>query len=407
MQMSPSGKRETVKKVALLTNELPPYRRPIFELLGRHPRLAVAAYLSTRKEPHRLWDGLHDLPNVKVQVMRSFAFYLRSRERERLVHLPAAVLPALLRNRPDAVISGEFGFRTLLAWVYCALFRKPLIVWSGEITYGAQFANRPQRFLRRFLSRRAAGFLAYGQAARWYLQSLGVDNRKISILKQAVDNEYWRNARQAADLHAVRAKHSITGKAALCVANLLYPKGIHHLIEAWAALPRTLQQANTLMLVGGGNQRAELEALAVSLDAQNLVFVGPVPPDALPAYYAAANFLVLPTLLDVWGLVVNEAMASGLPVLCSKYAGCAEELIIPGKTGDIFDPTDVAAFSALLARWLQTPHTTPDPAIQEHIQRWNFDSSMRGILEQLVSVGILSPDEAAFAPQPTKPSASS
>lgn len=385
-----------MKKLAVLTNELPPYRRPIFELLGRHNRLVVAVYLSTRKEPHRPWDGIRDLQNVNIQVVRSFSFYLKGRERERFVHLPVGVLPALLRNQPDVVISGEFGLRTLLAWVYCALFRKPLIIWSGEIAYGARTASRLQRLLRRFLSRRAAGFLAYGQAAKQYLQSLGVNDRKISILAQAVDNAHWRNARQLANPYAVRQKHNITGKVALCVANLLYPKGIHHLIEAWAALPQTLQQGNTLLLVGGGNQQTDLQSLARSLNAQNIVFVGPVPPGELPAYYATADFLVFPTLLDVWGLVVNEAMASGLPVLCSKYAGCAEELIIPGQTGEIFDPADTPTFSELLAWWLQKSHATPDPAIQAHIQRWNFKSSVNGILEQLVKVGILQPSEAAI-----------
>jgi glycosyltransferase involved in cell wall biosynthesis len=96
-------------------------------------------------------------------------------------------------------------------------------------------------------------------------------------------------------------------------------------------------------------------------------------------------------------LVVNEAMASGLPVLCSRYAGCAEELIIPGQTGEVFDPTDTQTLRDLLARWLQTPYTTPDPAIQAHIQHWDFERSVSGILEQLTRVGVLSPPQSIQA----------
>ncbi|MCA9905868.1 MAG: glycosyltransferase [Anaerolineae bacterium] len=378
-----------MKKIAVLTNELPPYRRPIFEHLGRHEGLAVKVYLSTRKEPHRLWDAAADLPHATVQTIPNIAIRFPQAKSERLIHVPIATLLVLLRERPDVIISAEFGFRSLMAWLYCALFRKPLIIWSGETIYGAATAIAPQRALRRFLAQRAAGFLAYGAAARRYLHSLHVDDGKISILTQAVDNDYWIEAAQTAAADKIRALHKLSGRTALCVGTLLYRKGIHHLIEAWAKLPPQLQQQNTLLLVGDGDERSRLEALATELKAQNVIFAGSIPPHELAAYYAAADFLVLPTLLDVWGLVVNEALASGLPVLCSKYAGCAEELIVSGQTGEVFDPAATAAFSELLARWLQLAHTTPDSAIQAYIQPWNFKRSVSGILEQLAKVGIL------------------
>lgn len=380
-----------MKKLAVLTNELPPYRRPIFERLGRYDDLAVTVYLSTRLEPHRMWDPTTDLPNVEVKTVRNISVRFRQRKRTRLIHFPIGTLPALLRQRPDAVISGEFGFRTLLAWLYCAVFRKPLIIWSGETALDAATITALQRLPHRLLSRRALGFLAYGQAARQYLHSLKVADEKISILAQAVDNEHWMEAARNADKDAVRRVHNITGRMALYVGDLIYRKGVHHLVEAWAALPQPLQQQNTLLLVGDGDERAKLEAQVTTLGAQNVVFAGAIPHNELAPYYAAADFLVLPTRLDVWGLVVNEAMAAGLPVLCSKYAGCAGELIIPGQTGEVFDPADEAAFRERLEYWLQRSYTTPDAAIQAHIRRWNFESSVNGILEQLTRVGVLSP----------------
>ena len=387
-------------KIAVLTNELPPYRRPVFDLLGRHEKLDVTIYLSTRKEPHRLWNPVPDSFSVRIKTVSSFSITLKQQRRERLVHFPIGALGALLKQRPHAVISGEFGFRTLLSAMYCFIFRKPLIIWSEETILGASTATVLQQFLRHFLSRMADGFLAWGQPARIYLHTFGISDDKISLCAQAVDNDYWNKAVHKSIQNTVYYKHGLSGRTALFVGNLLRPKGVHHLIEAWALMPKALQRENTLLLVGDGSEKARLEALVESLSAQNVVFAGPVPHGELPAYYAAANFFVFPTLLDVWGLVVNEAMASGLPVLCSKYAGCAEELIIPGQTGDVFDPADTAAFSELLAQWLQTAHATPDPAIQAHIQRWNFESSVNGILEQLVKVGILSPGEAAACDSP-------
>lgn len=403
-RIHPFNKRNIVKKLAVLTNELPPYRRPIFERLGRHEGLEVTVYLSTRVEPHRMWDPAVDLPHVEVKPVVNLSVSIEEQERERLIHFPVGIFPVLMSKRPDVVISGEFGFRTLMAWFYCTLFRKPLVIWSGETDHSAASINSLQRISRGFLSSRAAGYLSYGQAARRYLHHLNIADDKITTLAQAVDNDYWMQAIQTADPGRVHRAHKTAGKVVLWVGHLQPRKGIHHLIEAWALMPKALQRENTLLLVGDGSEKARLEALVESLSAQNVVFAGPVPHGELPAYYAAADFFVFPTLLDVWGLVVNEAMASGLPVLCSKYAGCAEELIIPGQTGEVFDPTDTTTFSKLLAQWLQTAHTTPDPAIQAHIQRWNFESSVNGILEQLVKVGILSPSEAAAgdSPQPKR-----
>lgn len=382
------GFQVRMKQIAILTNELPPYRRPIFELLGQQNGLDVRIYLSTRKEPHRLWDLAGDLPHAKVQTIPNIAINARDKRRDRLIHFPVGALPILLRNRPDAVISGEFGFRTLMAWLYCVTFRKPLIIWSGETAVGAATASRVQRMLRHFLTRRAAGFLAYGQAARRYLHHLGADNEKISVLTQSVDNDYWINSTHSADKTLVRNQKNVIGRGVLCVSDLVHRKGIRHLIQAWASLPKHLQTGNTLLLVGDGRERAQLEALTALLEAENIVFVGAVPHDQVAAYYAAADLAILPTLLDVWGLVVNEAMASGIPVLCSKNAGCAEELIIPGMTGDVFDPKDEVALSRLLEAWLQRPLVTPNPILQEHIQQWSFERSVSGILEILNKVGI-------------------
>lgn len=183
-----------MKKLAVLTNELPPYRRPIFNKLGRQEGLDVTIYLNTRAEPHRMWSPVGELPHVEIETVPGFAISSPQPYSERVVYIPIGVLSALFRKRPDAVISGEFGFRTLMAWAYCALFRKPLIIWQGETEHSAASISNLQRRARQFLARRAAGFLAYGQAARRYLHSLNVDDHKISVLTQSVDNDYWIQA---------------------------------------------------------------------------------------------------------------------------------------------------------------------------------------------------------------------
>jgi glycosyltransferase involved in cell wall biosynthesis len=98
----------------------------------------------------------------------------------------------------------------------------------------------------------------------------------------------------------------------------------------------------SLVLVGSGPDEAALRQQAAELNLRSVHFVGSVEYDQLPAYYCAADVFIIPTLEDNWSLVVPEAMACGLPILCSKYNGCWPELIHEGRNGWVFDPLDPA-----------------------------------------------------------------
>ena len=98
-----------------------------------------------------------------------------------------------------------------------------------------------------------------------------------------------------------------------------------------AAVVQQEEHEFSLLLVGSGRDKQELEALAKDLQLKNVRFEPGQDPLKIPAIYRSADALIFPTLEDVWGLVANEAMPCGLPVLCSKYAGCATELFPGGE----------------------------------------------------------------------------
>jgi glycosyltransferase involved in cell wall biosynthesis len=119
--------------------------------------------------------------------------------------------------------------------------------------------------------------------------------------------------------------------------------------EFLCAAARLQQEGLTfsIVLVGGGLDCARLRQLAAELRLNNVHFYPAQPPKAMPAFYRSADVLIFPTMKDVWGLVANEAVLSGVPVLCSRYAGCAPELFDPEC---IFDPADEKQFVAALRR---------------------------------------------------------
>ena len=173
-------------------------------------------------------------------------------------------------------------------------------------------------------------------------------------------------------MKAVKKELGLKGRVALYVGQLIPRKGVDHLIRAWALLPGDLQRDNSLLIVGGGDLEGSLRSLTEEKGAINVYFAGSHPPHKLAHYYAAADFFVLPSLLDVWGLVANEAMASGVPVLCSKFAGCANELVVEGVTGSIFDPRDCPRLADLLSWWVKNGPAPPLREAQFHIRKWNI-----------------------------------
>jgi glycosyltransferase involved in cell wall biosynthesis len=113
----------------------------------------------------------------------------------------------------------------------------------------------------------------------------------------------------------------------------------------------------SIILVGSGPDKPILEQRIKDLDLTNVSFQPSLPPDRMPSIYRSADVLVFPTLEDPWGLVVNEAMLSGLPVLCSRYAGCAEELL---TADSIFDPKNSEEFASKLRQAVSGQLPKPD-----------------------------------------------
>src|SRR5215813_1270055 len=130
----------------------------------------------------------------------------------------------------------------------------------------------------------------------------------------------------------------------LHVGQFIERKGIGSLLEAAAALQKQGCEFS-ILLVGSGHDKLTIRQRAEALGLKNTYFRPPQPPDKMPSVYRSADLLVFPTLEDVWGLVANEAVLSGIPVLCSKYAGCAPELFSSENT---FSPDDLGEFTEKL-----------------------------------------------------------
>ena len=160
-------------------------------------------------------------------------------------------------------------------------------------------------------------------------------------------------------------------------------KNLLRLLAGYARYRQAVPDAWDLVLLGDGPLAGQIRSTLNQLGLEGSVHLpGFKQYEELPAYYALAGAFVLPSVSEPWGLVVNEAMAAGIPVLVSARCGCAQDLVHDGRNGWTFDPFDVEGLAALMARVSQlTPEQRLEMgcASQEIIARWKPETFAEGL----------------------------
>jgi glycosyltransferase involved in cell wall biosynthesis len=312
-----------------------PYREPLFR--GLAERLDLRVIYQTAASA-----GWNQAQGWFPQQHPYDAVHLRALQRRRAgrtpVVWPRGLERALRGFGPDVVVVWEFGPAALRTWAWCRRRRIPLVIFSEVTRWAEEDLPGPQLRLHRWLAGRAQGFIAAGSAARDRLVALGVPRSAVEVSLQSFDGEPIRAA--------VAAAPAGSGPVRLLTVGRLVPdKNLAGLIEAFAPVTGEAE----LHVVGTGPLEGELRALAARLQAP-VRFSGYVAPDAMPAVYAAADAFVLPSLFEPFGVVVREAVAAGLPIVCSRTSGAAGDVAVEGRNALLVDPRHPDELPSALAR---------------------------------------------------------
>lgn len=254
--------------------------------------------------------------------------------------------------RPAAVAIPSWGAPySLGALAWCLRTGTPSIVMVDSNPQ-----DKPRNTLKEWLKRRIVSSFGAGLACKPdYLAALGMPTEAIRLGYNVVDNRYFSEG--AAALHGtaeeLRLARNLPRPFLLVVARFIPKKNLATLLKGFNLFIRTAEGSTLdLVLLGDGPLRIELEQLAARLELVGRVhFPGFAQYDALPTWYAMASALMLPSTVEQWGLVVNEAMAAGLPVLVSQHCGCAEVLVEEGRNGWRFDPSEPVEIARCLSRF--------------------------------------------------------
>jgi 1,2-diacylglycerol 3-alpha-glucosyltransferase len=275
--------------------------------------------------------------------------------------LRCAFWSALEQTNPDVVaVNGWNNFGSLIAANCCLRRRIPMVVMSESSRQ-----DEPRTWWKEAIKRRIVGLysaaLVGGQRHVEYLVELGMPPERVFTGYDVVDNEYFRQKAEEvrSQRSEVRQKYALPENYFLASARFVEKKNLSKLIEAYAEYSRGSEIRSQksevsnnkapwdLVVLGDGPVKADLCRLISDLRLnEHMHLPGFEPYDELPVYYALANAFVHASTTEQWGLVVNEAIASGLPVIVSDRCGCVPELI--NGNGFTFDPANEHELTARL-----------------------------------------------------------
>ena len=316
-----------------------PYREPLFRALNERAELEIRVIYQSADQPS--WD----VPPEWFPREHSYpAVHLRSWQRRRAGRTPLlwprGLERALRAFDPDCVVVSEYGAASLRVLGWCRRHRRAYVIFTECTPMIDSMLPSGQLALHRRLARHADGVIATSSAARDRLRSFGVPDERIAVALQAADVERFR---------AVAATPRADSLAVLGVGRLVPDKNFGTLIEALARVRR-----GELDIVGTGFLEDELKRLAARHDLP-VRFRGHVAAEEMPRLYGAADVYALVSTYEPFGVAVREAVAAGLPILCSRTAGAAGDVAIEGRNALLVDPHNLDEVAAALQRLADDP----------------------------------------------------
>lgn len=335
-------------RITWLTRSTLDYRIPVFKALDQLCGGNLSVLYSRESTPPRVQEkftralgeravGLIGEKRLGPKDISDFANL-----QTRVVYQPG-ILGHTQQTAPDVLVGDGFFQWTGFALAYKLWKRVPLVVCYERTFHTERTAQWYRRAYRRAAIRFIDAMCCNGSLCVEYTCSLGMPRSRITVPNMAADTDGLGQASAAITLEQkarTRQAWNARGPVFLYVGQLIPRKGVRYLLDGWALLERAHGREGTLVLVGQGPEEAGLRQQASELGLHGVRFLGAVDYDHLARYYASADVFVIPTLEDNWSLVVPEAMACGLPILCSKYNGCWPELVQADRNGWVFDPLD-------------------------------------------------------------------
>jgi glycosyltransferase involved in cell wall biosynthesis len=369
-------------RVTVVSPEPTPYRSPLFDRVAARNEVDLTVLYAARTVAGRTWSVT---PNHRAIFLSGARLPgLHSILRHDYPVTPA-IGRVLRRARPEVVVvSGWSTFAAQAALAWCRARRIPyvLLVESHDLGPRSGWRRAVKGAVVPRIVRGAASVLVVGTAARESVLARGAPPERVRVFANTVDVQAWseradRLAEGRAHLRSEGgfADHDVV---VLSVGRLVFDKGLDELIRAVAAAGDSRLR---LVFAGSGPDETALTELARQLDVR-LLITGDLPEAALADEYVKADAFALLSVHETWGVVVNEAAASGLPLVLSERVGAARDLLRDGENGFVVSSGDVAATAAALKRLAEDParRDAAGERSRELVREWGYEPSVESFV---------------------------
>ena len=356
-----------MKKIVFLTNYPSPYRVQFFDELGKY--MDVTVLFSERKEDktHRSADWyIHSQGNFKMVQLTRTAM-VKGRD------LCLDVTKWLKKDWDGIILCGYSSPTIMLAMAWLRLHRVPFYM---EVDGGlVRQDSAPLRWFKTRLISAPRYWISSGRETTRYLAYYGADPDRTYHypFTSLWEKEILAEAPTEEEKNSLRQQLGMTEEKILLYVGRYDPrKGMDDLLSVVPDLDK-----DTGVYFVGGEPREEHLTFCRDNNITNAHFVGFKKKEELSAYYKAADALVLPTWSDVWGLVVNEAMACGLPVITTDRCVAGMELVEPGVTGDIVPIRDREKLAKACKDLLQQDYRAMGRGALEAIRPYTVENMVK------------------------------
>ena len=348
------------RSVAVIFDRFGPYHIARLKAAAEHLDVTAIEVAATTSE--YAWDAVDTETSFKRETL------FKNVEGDSSNQRPAQIAGRMFEALNDANVEGVFvpGWATVaaqsaLSW--CLKNGRPAIVMSESTAFDSDRKWHREAIKRRVVSLFSAGLVG-GTPQVEYLEKLGLSRERVFTGYDVVDNDFFEGGAKEAQRRNEKGERRLPENYFLASARFIEKKNLPAVIRAYAEYRKKSEIGDwkrevwDLVILGDGPLRPELCSLIADLRLQRSILMpGFKQYDELPGYYARAGAFIHASTSEQWGLVVNEAMASGLPVLVSSRCGCAPDLVRQGKNGFTYDPASIEKLTELM---VTLAHLSPD-----------------------------------------------
>jgi glycosyltransferase involved in cell wall biosynthesis len=392
-------------RIAFLHTHPIQYVAPLYQHLNRYWDASITAfYLSNHSVRGGADRGFAHCVRWDIDLLEGYdARFVRGAERRgEPSGFLSIVAPQLWHDIRSGgfdalIVHGHTPAAMVLAVVAAKASRIPVLM-RCETHLGLRRSGL-RRLLRRPLIgsfyRQFDAVLAIGSANHEFYRAMGIAADRIFLMPYAVDNRRFvaGSRLSAAERREARASLGVGDDRPIILHAAKFQPRKHpdDLLRAAALLKERVPFH--LVMLGSGEMEPELRTLARSIDLRNICFTGFVNQSALPRYYGACDVFVLPSADEPWGLVINEAMCAGLPIVASSEIGCVPDLVREGGNGRIFPAGNIIALAEALLPLLADAELRErmGQASRDIIARWSYDECEAALSAALAVIGVAVP----------------